>query len=226
MRRCGHYFGRGNDMAFASEFEVEDELERECRLEECKVIDDPSVKWDMPSLWALPCLLQCRTASVALGPAFLVRVSGFDWNRATPPPEAHDPGRPVAQIHRNAITRIVNEIARRTSAGNCVALRVQGYADPFSEAKTAKEANDISAARAKAFSEQLWERIVAQLPKDSLDQIKQKMWEGKGAALRIWFTDTPAHRHLNRRVLVGVWPVNCEMTLPGASAKVRRRGRS
>ena len=176
---------------------------------------------------ALPCLLQCRTASVALGTAFLVRVSGFDWKRATPPPEAHDPGRPVAQIHRNAITRIVNEIAGRTRAGNCVALRVQGYADPFSEAKTAKEANDISEARAKAFSEQLWERILAQLPKDNLDQIKQKIWEGKRAALRIWSTDTPAHRHLNRRVLVGVWPVSCGMTLPSASsAKVRRRGRS
>jgi len=41
-------------MAFASEFELEDELERECRPEECKVIDDPSVKWDMPSLWLCP----------------------------------------------------------------------------------------------------------------------------------------------------------------------------
>jgi len=209
-------------MAFASEFEFEDELELES-LEECKMIDPPSAKWDSPSLWVSPSLLQCRGASVPLGTAFLMRVSGFDWRRVTPPPEARDPGRPVLQLHRNAVTRIVNEIRRRTTDGNCVALRVQGYADPIGESDIAK---DISAQRAQAFSEQLWERIVAQLPKDSLDQIKQKMWEGKGAALRIWFTDTPAHRHLNRRVLVGVWPVNCGMTLPGASAKVRRRGRS
>jgi len=191
-------------MAFASEFELEDELELELlESEDCPVSATPA-KWDKPSL------LECRKSPAPLGTAFGMRVSGFDWKKATPPPAVHDPGRPVAQLHRDAISQIINEIQRMTTATNCVALEVRGYADPLSELDIAK---DISAQRAEAFSGQLWDRILARLPKDNQIRIKRKIWRGMGAASPIWTVNTPRNRHLNRRVLVLVGPVSCGMTI-------------
>src|SRR4029077_17436839 len=65
---------------------------------------------------------------------FAPRVSGFDWKMDTPPPKAHDPGRPALRLHRSAVARIVNEIKVRTASGSCVRVSVAGFADPGGEA--------------------------------------------------------------------------------------------
>jgi outer membrane protein OmpA-like peptidoglycan-associated protein len=188
-------------MRHTSETEFEDELEL-LNLEDAPERDTP--KWNKPSL------LEFRTAPTPLGTAFGARVSGFDSKKATAPPEAYDRGRPVLQLHRDAVTRIVNEIKARTTPTNCVSLRVLGFADPGGESAIAK---DISARRAEAFSRQIWEQILTELPEDNRNRIKRKIWEGRGAASPIWPSDTPAHRHLNRRVLVLIGPVPCGMTI-------------
>lgn len=179
-------------MAFGSAFEYEDlelellELEDELEMES---LDSPSLLQFVP----LP------------GNAFAARVSGFDWKRDTPPPEVHDPGRPVLRLHRAAVTRIVNEIKARTTLGSCVQITAAGFADPGGESGIA---GSISEKRANAILKQIWER----LPAANRARVKQKSKIGMGPH-PIWPSDTHKRRALNRRVEVRIKPVSCGMTL-------------
>jgi hypothetical protein len=169
--------------------DLENELEDEMEMESF-VLDSPGLLQFVP----LP------------DNAIAVRVSGFDWKTDTPPPEAHDPGRPVLRLHRAAVERIVSEIKARTSMGSCVRVTVAGFADPGGEAGIA---GPISERRANALFNQVWSR----LPAANRTRVKQKNKTGMGTASPIWSSDTHKHRALNRRVEVLIAPTDCGMTL-------------
>ena len=187
---------RENDMAFGREFDYGDDLDLDLlyledeRGMESFVLDSPSLLEFVP----LP------------DNAFAARVSGFDWKMDTPPPEVHDPGRPVLGLHRSAVMRIVNEIKSRTTLGSCVRVTVAGFADPGGESEIA---DSISEKRANVFFNQILDR----LPAANKARVKQKTKVGMGTASPIWTSDTHKHRALNRRVEVLIAPVDCGMTL-------------
>lgn len=182
-------------MAFASEFELEDELELELLdLKEAPEMED----LNGPSLWE----------SKALPGGFMARISGFDWRVATPPPARHDPGRPVLQIHRSGVKQIVDAIKAKTTAGKCVKLTVAGFVDPGGESASAlaavgATADSLSQQRADSIRGQ----IMAQLFGEEL-QIKQESVK-MGATSPIWPSNTHRHRALNRRVEVLVRETPC-----------------
>lgn len=181
-------------MAFASEFELEDELE----LELLDLKEAPEMEnLDGPSLWE----------SKALPGGFMARISGFDWTVATPPPARHDPGRPVLQIHRSGVKQIVDAIKARTTFGNCVTLTVAGFTDPGGESAAVlaqppfnTNPKDLSQKRADS----IFNQIMAdpRLSDAEKGRIKQTKSDGLGNFSPIHPSNTHRQRALNRRVEV------------------------
>lgn len=224
-------FYEGDDMAFASEFEFEDELE-------LKLVDFEGVKArpkraptrtpTRPPAEDKPnpnCYLLCDHPNDPLEfltyPArgepsdlsFHARVSWFASKKDTPENAA------AADLHRQAATRIASEIMARTKWGGCVSLFVRGLADPKSESD---DAEAISKSRAVAFRQQIVDALrVAVGGMDALKSIKNlnnpNSFSGMGTYGPVFLTNDPknprinstAHRMINRRVYVVVEMRKC-----------------
>jgi len=172
-------------MAFASEFEYEDEL---------KLLD---WEYEGPFNWKTREWFQLRTNEAG---GLEARVSGFGW-RADRPILKERPKGDVLKAHQEAVYRICREIERRATAGSCVKVIVNGFADPVSESRDAKT---ISENRANAFFGRLWERL---LYAGVADKVRRDVG-GQGAE-GLWRGDTPLEKMLNRRVKVFAFRTGC-----------------
>jgi len=184
-------------MAFASEFEYEDDLE----LLEYELEHPESEEWkktdDLTDFKSNP------------DGSFAARVSGFHYLEAAP---ERDEKYDAPRQHVAAVRRIGNEIMKRTPRGKCVRVVVEGYADPYSESK---KADEISLRRAKGFIRQivgylLYDNRERTLSLDPFQLGAVHLWtRSHHGRLIPRFPNTPLIRVQNRRVHVLVVPQDC-----------------
>ena len=99
-------------MSFGSQFEYEDELDRE-------ILGLPD-EGEFEGLVLVP-------DSERVGDLFVQRISGFDWRMTTAPSVAtYPPDRPVLKLQNAAVRRIIQEIRKRT-ATSCIRVIVTGF---------------------------------------------------------------------------------------------------
>lgn len=180
-------------MAFASEFEYEDELE------ELELLDLEYEDWKTRD-WV-------EFHRFADG-SFTVRVSGFGWN-ADRPILKEKPKGEVLKAHQEAVNKIVDEIRKIFARGGCVSIWVSGYADLGSEWTGAEK---ISNDRANFFLSRIWEKLLGDWARVK-DHQTTGVWRPSKKPplkfLRPWPGITPLERMLNRRVEVSVYLSPC-----------------
>jgi hypothetical protein len=175
-------------MAFASEFEYQDELE------ELELLDFE----DAPVDWKTRDWFQFHRFEDG---HFEVRVSGFGLG-ADRPILKEAPKGGVLKAHQGAVNKIVNEIKKIFVRGACVNIVVSGYVDPQSESRYAEKISDN---RAKFFFSRIWEKLLG-------DWARVKEHDASGSGLLgsgLWSSKTSLERMLNRRVHVYVYPMRC-----------------
>ena len=183
-------------MSFASEFEYENELDRE-------ILGLPD-EGEFEGLALVP-------DSERVGDLFIQRISGFDWRMTTAPSVANDPpDRPVLKLQNAAVRRVIQEIRRRT-ASSCIRVIITGSVDEQEADRLNADPNkSLDVLRARAIGKQIWDA----LPAASRPGIKQWVMQGDGVS-SIEDSKTTLHRALNRRVELSIAPADCGMTIPG-----------
>jgi len=183
-------------MSFANQFEYEAELDRE--------ILGLADEGEFEGLVLVP-------NSERVGDLFIQRISGFDWRMATAPSVANDPpDRPVLKLQNAGVSRIIQEIRRRTTS-SCIRVIITGFVDEQEADRLSSDPNkSLDVLRAKAIGKQVWDA----LPASSRPAIKQWLIRGDGVG-PIEDSATTLNRALNRRVEVSIAPAACGMTIPG-----------
>jgi hypothetical protein len=178
-------------MAFASEFEYEDDLELleyELELLESDIGKKPPNLTDLNFPWDKK--------------DFYARASGFHSQDYHP---ERDKKFDARRQHESALNAIAIGIINRTASGKCVDVFVSGYADPYTESKKAIK---ISQDRADSFRWRIELRILEIMGNKADEIVRRTIFykpDGKGAkALWPKSPNTKLNRVQNRRVEVFV----------------------